>query len=47
MNSRLIIKGLCLLFLLMDAILFLKTKSTKEKKKISDHLWEKRINQKY
>lgn len=47
MNSRLIIKGFCLLFLLMDIIPFLTTKSTKEKKKISDHLWAKRINQKY
>lgn len=47
LNSRLIIKDLCPLFFPMEIIPFLMTKNGREKKKINDHLWEKRINQKY
>ena len=47
MNSRLIIKDLCPLFFPMEIIPFLMTKNGREKKKINEHLWEKRINQKY
>lgn len=41
LNSRLIIKSLCPLFFPMEIIPFLMTKSTREKKKINDHLWKK------